>query len=585
MSLVLDFSPVRTLDRLIGNPPGNAEEGLELWTFDDRTERRKAERQFLAKGISARCNSAYKPLLHFFREHIAIEGLSSARVAYPVHPAAPANRFLLETYPLAGVLREASIDFVAKPLEDRMPLYDVEIFRLNGARETYAVPAPNRLHPDPSGHMVLSPTGWMTVAGAAGVGERLVTDYESIYLAVMEAIDSHSWPTIPPLFPELDITVKLPADDEPVGVGKESVSLREALHEDLYFSVLERLQRRFGCVNGDRSARPGRIVPQVVRSGDDVNVRVVVQSLTVYEDNLPDQTDSALCRTIGMDQIRREMESLKGEPLAARSVIGVPVVGRYLRGTDEPVLISGGQHANEGTGVAGALGAALSLVARTGAHFAVWALENPDGYALHRHLCQANPCHMHHAARFTALGNDLENHLDAAPFEKALRVTAAKISGARLHLNLHGYPAHEWTRPMSGYIPRGYEMWTLPKGFVLIARYQPGWEDVSRRLLEKITLALTENQDLMRLTAEQIRLCSIHAGEFALEMMNGFPIISTCVPSQSVPVMLITEFPDETIYDDAFRAGRRAQMDTVLSAYDAWQEIMQSPIFPTSHSR
>lgn len=70
------------------------------------------------------------------------------------------------------------------------------------------------------------------------------------------------------------------------------------------------------------------------------------------------------------------------------------------------MLISGGQHANETSGVVGALRSAQALQARenTGnkAHFALIALENPDGYALHRELCSQHPHHMHHAARYSA---------------------------------------------------------------------------------------------------------------------------------------------------------------------------------------
>ena len=43
----------------------------------------------------------------------------------------------------------------------------------------------------------------------------------------------------------------------------------------------------------------------------------------------------------------------------------------------------------------------------------------------------------------------------------------------------------------------------------------------------------------------------------------------------TVPLTLITEYPDETIYDDAFIAGHTAQMETVLAAYDAIQTIAE----------
>ena len=72
------------------------------------------------------------------------------------------------------------------------------------------------------------------------------------------------------------------------------------------------------------------------------------------------------------------------------------------------------------------------------AHFALIPLENPDGYALHRELCAHAPRHMHHAARYTALGDDLE-YRDAPPwYEREARHQALALSGADLHINLHG---------------------------------------------------------------------------------------------------------------------------------------------------
>ncbi len=64
----------------------------------------------------------------------------------------------------------------------------------------------------------------------------------------------------------------------------------------------------------------------------------------------------------------------------------------------------------------------------------------------------------------------------ARAFEKAIRVEAEARTNAKLHVNLHGYPSHEWTRPLSGYVPRSFAMWTLPKGFFLIIRHHASWE-------------------------------------------------------------------------------------------------------------
>jgi hypothetical protein len=44
----------------------------------------------------------------------------------------------------------------------------------------------------------------------------------------------------------------------------------------------------------------------------------------------------------------------------------------------------------------------------------------------------------------------------------------------------------------------------------------------------------------------------------------------------TVPLTLITEYPDETIYGDAFVKGHTAQMETVLSAYEALQLLFPS---------
>src|SRR5690606_15628765 len=142
---------------------------------------------------------------------------------------------------------------------------------------------------------------------------------------------------------------------------------------------------------------------------------------------------------------------------------------------------------------------------------------------------QDNPRHMSHAARYTALGDDLEyrDPDNAGPllFETAIRIEAEKRSGARLHVNLHGYPAHEWTRPLSGYIPRNFAMWTLPKGFFLIVRHHQGWDIPARKLTEAVTRRLAKLPGLLDMNARQIKLFEQHAGETGFEMINGFPCL------------------------------------------------------------
>lgn len=157
--------------------------------------------------------------------------------------------------------------------------------------------------------------------------------------------------------------------------------------------------------------------------------------------------------------------------------------------------------------------------------------------------------------------------------EKQIRIQAQALSNAQLHVNLHGYPSHEWTRPLSGYVPRGFGMWTLPKGFFLIMRHHPEWEKRSEILLDRVTRHLGQIPGLLAYNDRQIALYEIHAGETGFQIINGFPCLCSVDDRHTVPMTLITEYPDETIYGDDFIAGHTAQMETVLSCYDAWQEM------------
>lgn len=572
MTEIFQKSFERTLERLVAEAtPGEA---FEAWTFDDRNSRKAAEQVLAEKGVTARLHSAYKPLLCFFREAVDLSGVEAIEIRYPVHPAAPENRFRLEAYPLAGLVGAATIDFL--PRTDADLAYDVTL-RRTGKAETHRVLAPNRAHVDAVGETNLSPTGWLLPAGET-TGKRLETDYEALFEASIKAVADHSWSGEEPYFEELNIRVSHPAEDEPLPVGDEVMSLREALHEDFYFSLLEFFQKKSGRALGDRGLKPGQIVPEIVRSDAELAVSISTRAFsTAFLDGADQEIDTAR-EPLAARQIAARLEDIGGESFTASARSGRTVCARYVRGADLPVMISGGQHPNETTGIVGALRAAarLKLLAKS-AHFTISPLENPDGYAVHQRLRRDNPRHMHHAARYTALGDDLEYrtpensgvHLN----EKQIRLEAQDLSGAQLHVNLHGYPSHEWTRPLSGYVPRGFGMWTLPKGFFLIMRHHPNFEEQADILLDRVTRHLGKIPGLLAYNDRQMALYEIHAGETGFRIINGFPCLSSVDDRHTVPMTLITEYPDETIYGDAFIAGHEAQMQTVLSAYEAWQEI------------
>ena len=572
MSPLLNQTFTRTLDAIVELAiPGQP---LEAWTFDDTDSRREAERRLQEKGVTARIRSAYKPLLFAFLEEIDLDGVEAIEVRYPVHANAPANRFRLEAYPLAALIGEAKIDFIAR--NDGDFHYDVSLKR--GERiESVTVLAPNRVHTDIVGEINVSPTGWLKLGGKPG--ERLATDYEELFEAGIKAVADHAWGDQEPYFEELNIRVVHPAKDISLPLGDEVVSLREALHEDFYFSLLEFFQKKSGRPLGDRGLRPGQIVPEIAKSNGEISVVIETRALTTGFSDGDEQPIDTAQEPIAESQVRKLLAEIGGDAFEARSRSGRILSARYKSGDDAAVMISGGQHPNETTGIVGALRAARKLGQKKQAHFTISPLENPDGYAVHQRLRLDNPRHMHHAARYTALGDDLEYRTSENAginlFEKEIRFKAEKRSDAKLHVNLHGYPSHEWTRPLSGYVPRNFAMWTLPKGFFLIIRHHPDWERQAEALLDKVTGHLGAIPGLLDYNNRQIALYEIHAGETGFRIINGFPCLSSVDDRHTVPMTLITEYPDETIYGDDFIAGHTAQMETVLSAYDAWQDIMR----------
>jgi hypothetical protein len=216
------------------------------------------------------------------------------------------------------------------------------------------------------------------------------------------------------------------------------------------------------------------------------------------------------------------------------------------------------------------------LLADREANVAFIPVENPDGYALHGRLCEHNPRHMHHAARYTSLGCDVDFGPSGPAYEIGARDRALELSGARLHINLHGYPAHEWTRPFTGYLPRGFELWSIPKGFFLIMRHHPSWDGAARALLASVTKRLADVPGLLAFNRRQIEICAIHSGSRPYETINDVPCLIAADERHPTPLMLITEFPDETIYGEAYRFAHTVQMNAVLAAEEAFGSIMQT---------
>ena len=528
--------------------------------------------------MSARIRSAYKPLVHAFLEEIELADLERVVVRYPVHPEALPLRFLSEAYPLAALLDLVETKFV--PGADDLT-YRVSAQYRDGRLVETDIFAPNRLRSNHLEELDLTPTGWLRAkrpsADVLDVDQAIVTENETAFQKIMEAIAGHSWPAQEPYAETIAIDVTVPGIERPLVYGDEVISTREALHEDLYFSVLEFFKRRSGRSLDDRSLQPGQIVPDIREGYGDAVVRVELAPFGVPENPIrPAQDIERADGAPSLAQIYSELTDLPGETFEGRSREGRLVPGLYRAGSRPAVLVTAGQHANETSAPVGALRAVRRLLANPDANVAFVPIENPDGYALHGRLCAHNPRHMHHAARYTSLGSDVEYDQGSVIYEKGARMEALARCGAQLHINLHGYPAHEWTRPFTGYLPRGFELWTIPKGFFLILRHHPAWAGKARVLIEAITRGLTAVPGLAEFNRRQIEICSIHSGAASYEIINQVPCLLVEDERHPSPLTLITEFPDETIYGEPYRFAHTVQMTTVLAAEAAFAAMEQT---------
>jgi hypothetical protein len=159
-------------------------------------------------------------------------------------------------------------------------------------------------------------------------------------------------------------------------------------------------------------------------------------------------------------------------------------------------------------------------------------------------------------------------------------MAALALSSAKLHLNLHGYPSHEWTRPMSGYLPRGFELWTIPKGFFLIICTHPGWETIGETLLDEVARRLAEDKNLVDFNAKQIECVRLHMPNAPFEVRYGIPVLKQVSSLYQAPLTIITEATDETVYDQTFIDCHEAQTRTVLFAVEAYRRLAENSDFP-----
>ena len=430
----------------------------------------------------------------------------------------------------------------------------------------------NQLGHAPDGVAELSPTGWLRVRDATGetrVDAAQTTEYQLAFRAAVDAVRNHAWGAHEPYFERLEIRVDLPGIDFALPVDEEIVSTTRRCTR----TCTSRCWNTSSSIPAARPATaacsPGRSFPTCRH--DAARVRISVEAFTPI---------SAVTPALPGFRWRRRASAVGG---ADRRLHGGPG-RRHVPGHLAPGQAGAGhlparprsrrlhfRRPARQRNLRRGRCARAALAASGKGHFALIAAENPDGYALFARLREQHPRHMLHASR-SALGDDIAYRERAPFFERDGRHQAHAISGAQLHINLHGYPAHEWTRPMSGYLPRHFELWTIPKGFFLVLRHHPGWGERARRLIEGVTARLARNvPGLVEFNARQMELFRAHALETGFAVMNGIPVQVTETDREELPMALISEFPDETVYGDRYVFAHTVQMETVLAATDIYR--------------
>ncbi|RVU83553.1 hypothetical protein EOL70_16070 [Leucothrix sargassi] len=549
----------------------------EAWLFETSKARAKVEAEWAKQGKKLTLHSAYKSLLHEILEDKAFKAAAKILIRFPVIEGDDPQRFRLECYPINDLV-DATVQFEAFDGvvgETELPYYEVIT-----ESATKRFPIPVRWVTSKSNKRQLVACGWRI--NEQGEGSYLPTEFEAIFndacqyfadlpLQPLTASEENG-----PFFNRLVLRVGLPMRDTPLHVNQESISFIEAMHEDIYFSALEIIHHRLNRESNDRSLKVGHIIPEVYYAHKPkLKVRLNAPETVEGEEN---ESHLAVCLdTLGHwptpQLISYQLDKLDGARFSTTSRQGRTVQGCALVNDSKVKLaISGGQHANESSGIVGGLRAAHALKAQGNMDFTICPSENVDGYALFRQLCEHNPNHMHHAARYTSTGTDLTF---STTFESRIREEAKAQLAADVHVNLHGYPAHEWTRPLSGYVPEGFTTWTIPKGFFVICRYNSGYEAKARVILEAAINAVLGHEAQKQQNADMLkRFFDIVSGS-SFELAEGVvPYMISEHNDTDYPIEIITEAPDETVYGNDFRIAHESHYRVIM----AIAKVMQAEL-------
>ncbi len=499
-------------------------------------------------------------------------------------------RWLQEVYPADEVLAArlgAAVELAELPPASPEAL---EVRAWRSGRQVFAAamtPASGRrpyLDNDPAAGLACHPAGRIEArhpAKGAVIAQPFATDLELFWqwysagvLARIEAMTGAA----EPLFGTLAVEYAGSEPDEPLGAGEEMAAPLEALHEDLYFTTLDRFASLGKARRGEPYNAPGAILPwlkaapgrpprarvtltrPVKREAVDIAItgvhlggHVIAGGRVIPAPPLAVPAGERAPGPVNMATLVAELGELAAAGVrvrvAARSTGGRPVfavelparAGTFGAGASlrhPTLLINARHHANEVASTTAALALARRLARdpalRNKANIVIVPLENADGAELHDRMQRDNPRWKHHAARYNRDGFEYygEYFNPATPYGEARAL--ARLWRQWLPdvvLDAHGVPSHEWIQCFSGYgSPPRFSMsiW-LPNALIYGILYEPrdhaGNVAAGEDLARAMSAAFAADGEIDGLNKQWLARyrrwgSDILPGKFPVELMN-----------------------------------------------------------------
>jgi hypothetical protein len=487
------------------------------------------------------------------------------------------NRWIQEMYPVDLLLAqkleisEDQVEFNLNP--EQQSTYVVSVLDLTGEKiveEELTVPTVEMDYVDRK-QKVYPTTGQILFYRNEQLEEKVhnPTDRERFWQYFMNEVIPELTEILPldeegrgfkqPFFSRLHVEVEMSEEELRLGFDEERISSLEALHEDIYFDVLDYFEHLGEQRVGKGWNAPGGIHPFMhVLEGSTPSASIEVFGFTLklidpvttsslsFSKEKPEPVSCVVIveregekeyhtlmqdqwKGISMPIFTEEVEELADLPGVSLSLAGISYEGRPIPAIElikptnashysahklslykPTILIETGHHANE----VSSMPAVRNLIRYIANHptlldkmnIVAIPYANPDGVALHQKMTIDNPEWKHHAARYNAVGLEYSH----VRFEQTI-FGEADVIPTMIHrwlpdviVDCHGIPSHEWIQPFAGFNspPRFPVSYWTPQSLIygigrkLNQERYPAHDKALAKVMEQITNKVNTDQEI-----------------------------------------------------------------------------------------